>query len=91
MDELNAAAEGLTFPCQFPIKAMGPDDGRLPDAVWAIVTRHAPRTPADALRTNSSRHGRFLSVTVTITAHSRDQLDAIYADLKAHDGVLATL
>ncbi len=91
MDELTKQAEGLTFPCEFPVKAMGPSNGTLADAVWHIVTRHAPDTPADALRTSHSRHGRFVSVTVTITAEGRGQLDAIYADLKAHDGVLATL
>ncbi len=88
---MNAQPTGLTFPCQFPIKAMGPDSGELTSVVWGIVSRHAPETPAGAIRTSSSRQGRFLSVTVTITAHSREQLDAIYAELNAHEGVLATL
>jgi len=50
-----------------------------------------PDTPAEALRTTASRGGRFVSVTVTITAESRAQLDAIYADLRAHEQVLAAL
>ncbi len=88
---MNEQPPGLTFPCEFPVKAMGPDDGQLPGVVWNIVTRHAPETPDGAIRTNSSRRGRFLSVTITITAHSREQLEAIYAELNAHKGVLATL
>lgn len=81
----------LDFPCAFPIKAMGRSDGDLAGVVWSIVSSHAPETPADALRTTPSRHGRFVSVTVTITAHSRAQLDAIYHDLQSHGDVLATL
>ena len=91
MDELRPGPEGLSFPCEFPIKAMGPHDAGLAEAVRRIVARHAPAADAGRLQTTPSRNGRYLSVTVTITASSRAQLDAIYADLQAHDGVLATL
>ena len=91
MAELNDGEHGLTFPCEFPIKAMGPATSELTEAVWHIVTRHAPQTSEDRLRTSQSRGGRYVSVTVTITAESRAQLDTIYAELSAHDQVLATL
>jgi len=91
MDQINTTAPGLTFPCEYPVKAMGPHTDELTQSVWAIVSQHAPDTPSANCRTSQSRQGRFLSVTVTITAQSRDQLDAIYADLQAHSGVLATL
>ena len=91
MDELNEQAPGLEFPCRYPVKAMGRHDDALIDHIWSIVTHHAPDTPAEDLRTTASRGGRFVSVTVTITAESRAQLDAIYADLRAHDKVLAAL
>ena len=81
----------LDFPCAFPIKAMGRADADLAATVWAIVRRHAPATPASELNTTPSRHGRFVSVTVTITAESRAQLDAIYHELQAHRDILATL
>lgn len=91
MDELSEQAPGLEFPCRYPVKAMGRHDEALIDRIWAIVTAHAPETPADALYTAASREGRFISVTITITAQSRAQLDAIYADLRASDQVLAAL
>jgi len=91
MAELSDGEHGLTFPCEFPIKAMGPATDELAEAVWRIITRHAPQTPEDQLRTSQSRGGRYISVTVTITAESRTQLDTIYAELSAHDQVLATL
>lgn len=81
----------LEFPCEFPIKAMGHADTDFAEQVWGIVTRHAPDTPTEQLRTTPSRKGRFVSVTVTIQARSRAQLDAIYQELNDHDRVLMTL
>lgn len=81
----------LEFPCEFPIKAMGHADADFAEQVWAIVVRHAPETPTEQLRTTASRKGRFVSVTVTIEATSREQLDAIYRELNDHDRVLMTL
>ncbi len=91
MDELTGQAEGLEFPCHYPIKAMGRQDAGLIDSVCKIIERHAPEIPAEAVKTTPSSKGRFVSVTITITAQSRAQLDAIYADLQAHDDVLAAL
>ena len=79
------------FPCAFPIKAMGRDEADFESAVVEIVRRHAPDLGEGAVSTKPSRGGRFLSVTVTITATSRDQLDAIYAELTADVRVLMAL
>jgi putative lipoic acid-binding regulatory protein len=38
-----------------------------------------------------SRHGRYESVTLTVRASSRAQLDAIYQELSAHERVLVAL
>ena len=73
------------FPCRFPVKAMGRDHDDFETTVVAIVRRHVPDLGEGAVATTPSRNGRYVSVTVTFTATSRDQLDAIYADLTAHD------
>jgi len=79
------------FPCRFPVKAMGRDADDFEATVVGIVRRHAPDLGEGAVSLQPSRGGRFVSVTVTITATSRDQLDAIYNDLAAHDQVLMAL
>lgn len=79
------------FPCAFPIKAMGRDEADFEAAVVEIVRRHAPDLGEGAVSTKPSRGGRFVAVTVTITATSRDQLDAIYAELTADARVLMAL
>lgn len=79
------------FPCRFPIKALGRTDSSLEHEIVQLVRRHVPDLDPGTVRTTPSANGNYVSVTVTITAHSRDQLDAIYLDLNAHDAVLMTL
>ena len=79
------------FPCEFPIKAMGEAGGGFEALVLGIVQKHAPDLGAGAVRTRPSSNGRYLSVTVTIQARDKQQLDAIYAELSAHRDVLMAL
>lgn len=70
---------------------MGRADAEIEQTVRQIVTRHAPSTHAHEVQVKPSRNGRFVSVTITITAESRTQLDALYAELQAHQAILAAL
>ena len=81
----------IEFPCDFPIKAMGLADGELESQVLAIVRRHAPDLSEGAVRSRPSSNGKYLSITVTVRAHNRAQLDAIYLDLTACQQVLMAL
>lgn len=81
----------LEFPCAFPIKAFGRAAPDFRTHVVAIVARHAPATDHRAVRTRDSGQGRYTAVTVTITARSREQLDAIYEDLTADEVVIMAL
>jgi putative lipoic acid-binding regulatory protein len=55
------------------------------------VERHAGCIEADAVRVATSSNGNFLSITVTIRATSREQLDNIYRDLTADEQILVAL
>lgn len=81
----------LQFPCSFPIKVMGRDESGFREVVLEIVARHAGNIDANDVRLSPSRNGNFVSVTVTIQAHSQEQLDNIYRDLTAHEDVLVSL
>ena len=86
----------LRFPTAFPIKAMGRMKGDGADAqfaqnVLAIVQKHAPDFDPNALEMRPSKNGNFVSVTATITAQSKAQIDAIYLELTAHPSVLMAL
>ena len=81
----------LQFPCRFPIKAMGKADSDFDALVVSLIRRHSPDINEGAVQTRLSRRGRYMSVTVTIEAQNRTQLDAIYMDLSSHDRVLVAL
>jgi len=81
----------LQFPCLFPIKAMGLAEHNLEIIVLEIVRRHAPDITQDAFKKRASANGKYISVTVTVSAQSRDQLDAIYQDLSAHEHIIMAL
>jgi putative lipoic acid-binding regulatory protein len=81
----------LQFPCEFPIKAFGPGSDDFDAKVTAIVRRHAPDLAEAAVASRASKGGKYQAVTVTITARSQAQLDAIYRDLTADPAVLMAM
>jgi putative lipoic acid-binding regulatory protein len=81
----------IEFPCSFPIKMMGRDTPEFRAAARALVENHVGAVADDAVQAALSRNGRFVSVTITITATSQEQLDAIYMDVTSHEDVLMAL
>jgi putative lipoic acid-binding regulatory protein len=81
----------LEFPCEFPIKMMGIDTPEFRSTARALVEKHAGPVDDTAVKVTSSRTGRFVSVTVTFSAQSREQLDNLYREVTAHDAVLVAL
>jgi len=81
----------IEFPCTFPVKMMGRDTPEFRATARAIVEKHAGAVADEAVQAAMSRNGNFVSVTVTIIATSREQLDNIYRDATDHDDVLMAL
>ncbi len=81
----------LEFPCEFPVKAMGLSCDELEIAVLEIINRHVENLAENALKIKPSKTGKYTAITITITAHSKAQLDAIYIDLSACEHVSIAL
>jgi hypothetical protein len=81
----------LVFPCAFPIKAMGRATDDFAQTVVAVVQRHAPDFDPAGVEMRASPAGNYLSVTCTIMATSRRQLDDLYRDLSSHPAVAMVL
>jgi putative lipoic acid-binding regulatory protein len=81
----------LEFPCKFPVKVMGRGDPGFKELVTGIILAHAETYVGEQVTTNASSSGKFISVTVTIEALSKDQLDRIYQDLTDCEHVLVAL
>jgi putative lipoic acid-binding regulatory protein len=81
----------LEFPCKFPVKAMGRDEDGFEALITGIVLSHADMYAGESVTTNPSSTGKYLSVTVTVEALSKAQLDRIYQDLTDCEQVVMAL
>ena len=88
---MTGSDELFEFPCDFPIKVMGRDSEPFRTLTLAIVERHAGSLAPGNISERASSKGRFLSLTYTIRAESRAQLDQIYQDLTDSGVVLVAL
>ena len=85
------AVAALAFPTTFPIKVMGRREGGFAQSVLEIVLRHAPDFEPATIEMRPSRQGKYLSLTVTVNATSREQLDALYQELCDHPSVVMVI
>jgi putative lipoic acid-binding regulatory protein len=81
----------LTFPTDYPLKIVGRPAVGFRARVHAIVLRHAPDLDPERLSERPSANGNFLSISYVLRARSREQIEALVAELKACDGVLMLL
>ena len=81
----------IEYPSAFPIKVMGERAEGFVEAVVAIARRFDPAFDPATVRTRLSRGGRYLGITITVTATSRDQLDELYRTLSTHPMVKVVL
>jgi putative lipoic acid-binding regulatory protein len=70
---------------------MGLADAALAQAVLAVVVRHAPGFDGATMEMRASSGGKYVSLTCTIKATSKAQLDALYMELTAHPLVKVVL
>ena len=57
----------------------------------AVFRKHAPDFDATTIETRESREAKYVSLTITIVAVSREQLDALYSELSDHPLVTMAL
>jgi hypothetical protein len=80
----------LEFPCDFPIKAMGPQIPEFRARVIEILAAHLAVDEA-RLSERPSSNGRYLAITYVARAENQAQLDAIYRELTACELVAMAL
>ena len=81
----------IEYPCRFPIKVMGANVDGFVHAVTQVARAHDPAFDAATVELRESQGGRYLGVTLTVTATSREQLDGLYRALTAHPLVKVVL
>lgn len=81
----------LSFPCDFPLKVIGRNNDDFRSLALGIVQKHVGPIAPGQIEERSSKDSNYLSLTCTFRATSREQLDALYAELTACERVLIVL
>ena len=81
----------IDYPSLFPIKVMGVRTDGLVHAITQIATQFDPNFDATTIELRESKGGKYLGVTITVTATSRAQLDELYRTLSTHPMVKVVL
>ena len=74
----------IEYPSDFPIKIMGPAHDDFIPTMVELVLLHDAEFHAGKMETRPSSGGNYLSLTVTVRATSREQLDNLYRALSSH-------
>lgn len=74
----------IEYPSAFPIKVVGVNENGFVHAMTHIAKRFDPSFDAAGIELRESGAGKYLGVTLTVTATSREQLDDLYRTLTSH-------
>lgn len=91
MKEIPPEQSLIEYPSQFPIKVMGANVDGFAEAVVSIARQFDTGFDAASVEIRPSKAGKYLGVTITITATSREQLDELYRTLSTHPMVRVVL
>ena len=81
----------IEYPCDFPIKVMGERVDGFVHAITHIAKQFDPDYDASTVGLRESSSGKYLGVTITVRATSREQLDELYRTLTSHPMVKVVL
>ena len=91
-DEATVRKDSLIdYPSLFPIKVMGIKTDGFVHAITLIARQFDPAFDAASIELRESKGGKYLGVTITVTATSREQLDELYRTLSTHPMVKVVL
>ena len=91
MADIPAHESLIQYPSLFPIKVMGIKTDGLVHAITHIAKQFDPGFDATTVELRESKGGKYLGVTITVTATSREQLDELYRTLSTHPMVKVVL
>jgi uncharacterized protein len=81
----------IEYPSRFPIKVMGLNVDGFAEAIVQVAKNFDPDFTHASLEQRPSAGSKYLGLTITITATSREQLDELYRTLSTHPMVKIVL
>jgi len=77
----------IEYPSDFPIKVVGIMHDEFADTIIEMIIGYDPTFHAGKVEMRPSSQGKYLSLSVTVRATSRAQLDDLYRALSGHEMV----
>ena len=88
----NPRADSLIeYPSLFPIKVMGARVDGFAEAMAEVAKQFDPGFDPATIEMRPSKAGNYLSITLTVRATDREQLDNLYRALTGHPMVKVAL
>lgn len=81
----------IEYPSDFPIKIMGVMQDAFAQTIVDVVLEHDSTFDASTIEMRPSSKGTYISLTATVRATSREQLDNLYRALTSHPMVKIVL
>lgn len=90
-DQVDDNESLIDFPCDFPVKVMGAAIPEFHSCIAKIARKHDPEFIEDEIKQNTSKTGKYVSLTLNIHAKDKAQLDRLYEELTSQELVLWAL
>ena len=81
----------IQYPSAYPIKVMGVHVDGFLEAIVSVARQFDPGFDPATVEQRPSKGGKYLGLTITVTATSREQLDELYRTLSTHPMVKVVL
>jgi putative lipoic acid-binding regulatory protein len=81
----------IDYPCEYVFKAVGRATPKFEMSIRQDVAAEVGEASMVRETSIASRNGRYLSMTFVVRLDDRQQLEALYAVLANHPGVVMTL
>lgn len=88
---MSTEPEVYDFPTSIPLKIIGRNTDDFEEFVLEVFHKHVDPDDIHAVTQRPSRDDHYISLTVTFTAHSRELLDALYAELTSQRRILMVI
>ncbi|HYF97811.1 MAG TPA: DUF493 domain-containing protein [Coxiellaceae bacterium] len=80
-----------TYPSEITVKVLGKNNPKFEQKAIMITRQFFPDLKENAITQRVSKDKNYLSLSITVTAQSRDQLDELYKAYTAAPEVMAAL
>jgi len=88
---MHNSAPIISFPCDYRLKVIGVAGNEFESCVIPILSKYIPNLKEGAIAYNKSRSDKYVALTISFNADSKEQLDQLYRELTTQSQVLMAL